>query len=84
MAGEHLDLSSDVPRARANRENSDRSGDGTARRFVGVHFVCCDVYTRVYVNRDETAYEGNCPKCAKRVRLKIGPGGTDARFFTAG
>jgi hypothetical protein len=51
---------------------------------VGVHFVCCDVYTRVYVNRHQTAYEGNCPKCGKKVRLQIGPGGTDARFFTAG
>jgi hypothetical protein len=38
----------------------------------------------VYVNRDETAYDGNCPRCAKRVRLRIGPGGTNARFFTAG
>ena len=51
---------------------------------MGVQFKCCDVYSRVYINRDETAYEGNCPKCAKRVRLAIGPGGTDSRFFTAG
>jgi hypothetical protein len=80
MAGEHLDLTDDVPR-------DDQCRAGTAagsRRFVGIHFVCCDVYARVYVNRDETAYEGSCPKCAKRVCLKIGPGGTDARFFTAG
>jgi hypothetical protein len=79
MVGEHLDLtegSTDDPR--------ERRGSNSSRRFVGVHFVCCDVYTRVYVNRDQTAYEGNCPKCAKRVRLRIGPGGTDARFFTAG
>lgn len=54
------------------------------RKFVGVHFTCCDVYTRVYINRDESAYEGRCPKCAKQVRLEIGPGGTDSRFFTAG
>ena len=78
MAGEHLDLSSDFP--------AQQSGEGRAagRRFVGVHFVCCDAYTRVYINRDETAYEGNCPKCAKKVRLQIGPGGTDSRFFSAG
>jgi len=56
----------------------------TSRRFVGVHFTCCDVYTRVYINRDQTAYEGNCPKCAKKIRLAIGPSGTNARFFTAG
>ena len=79
MAGEHLDLTDD-PRGSDNASKPASSG----RRFVGIHFVCCDVYTRVYVNRDETAYEGNCPKCAKRVRLRIGPGGTDTRFFTAG
>jgi len=80
MAGENLDLSSDLPRF----ISSGNSEAVSVRRFVGVHFVCCDVYSRVYINRDETAYEGNCPKCAKRVTLRIGTGGTDSRFFTAG
>jgi hypothetical protein len=78
MAGEHLDLSSDGPAERST------GGTPSGRKFVGVHFTCCDAYTRVYVNREQTAYEGNCPKCARRVRLQIGPGGTDSRFFTAG
>ncbi len=79
MPGEHLDLSSDPA------SNSSCGGPAAdARRFVGIHFICCDVYSRVYINRDQTAYEGNCPKCAKPIRLRIGPGGTDARFFTAG
>ncbi|MCC7475892.1 MAG: hypothetical protein IT425_10880 [Pirellulales bacterium] len=77
MPGEHLDLSSESsPGSRGNAK-------AESRRFVGVHFACCDVYSRVYVNREQTAYEGNCPKCGKRVVLKIGPGGTDSRFFTA-
>lgn len=80
MVGEHLDIMDDG--SHANLDS--RSSSPANRRFVGVHFVCCDVYTRVYVNRESTAYEGNCPRCAKRVRLAIGPGGTDARFFTAG
>jgi hypothetical protein len=76
MPGEHLDLTDDP---------NDASRSGAAHRsFVGVHFVCCDTYARVYINRGGTAYEGHCPKCAKKVRLTIGPGGTDARFFTAG
>jgi hypothetical protein len=75
MPGENLDLSSDPPLG-------DRPDD-SARSFVGIHFACCDVYTRVYVNRARTAYEGNCPKCSKPIRLRIGPGGTDSRFFTA-
>ena len=80
MVGEHLDLTE------SPFDDDSRRGmaSPTGRRFIGIHFICCDVYTRVYVNREETAYEGNCPKCAKRVRLRIGPGGTDARFFTAG
>jgi hypothetical protein len=77
MSGERLDIT-DNP---FDRDPS--TGGAAGRNFVGIHFTCCDVYTRVYVNRDETAYEGNCPKCAKRVCLQIGPGGTDSRFFTA-
>jgi hypothetical protein len=80
MLGEYLDLSSDGPRGK----NRGAESGASERRFIGVHFVCCDVYTRVYINRDQTAYEGNCPRCAKRIHLRIGPGGTDARFFTAG
>jgi hypothetical protein len=74
--GHHLDLSSDAP--------TPNSGGQRAKPFLGVHFTCCDVYSRVYPNRDGTAYVGHCPKCAKRVQFKVGPGGTDTRFFTAG
>jgi hypothetical protein len=52
------------------------------RKFVGVKFECCATYARIYINGEGTAYVGNCPRCAKQVRLRIGPGGTDARFFT--
>lgn len=75
MAGENLDLSSEPPQ-------DDGAANG-GRSFVGVHFACCDVYSRVYINRTATAYDGNCPKCSRRVRLRIAPDGTDARFFTA-
>ena len=79
MPGEHLDLNENEPHG-----GEQRAKPLGRRRFVGVHFICCDVYSRIYVNRDRSAYEGNCPKCAKPLRLKIGPGGTNARFFTAG
>jgi len=67
------------------RDSASGAGDhpNVRRKFLGIQFACCGTYARVYINRNGTAYEGNCPKCAKRVRLKIGPGGTDARFFTA-
>ena len=86
MSGENLDLSSDPPRPVGNRTEQTPAGGArtasTTRRFVGVQFLCCDLYARVYINRDETAYHGNCPRCAKAVHLTIGPGGTDSRFFT--
>ena len=53
------------------------------RKFLGVVFECCKVYSRVYVNRSGTAYTGACPRCGKRLTLKIGPEGTNSRFFRA-
>ncbi len=53
------------------------------RPWLGIHFECCGVYTRVYRNRDGTAYDGCCPNCTRRVHIGVGPGGDDTRFFTA-
>ncbi|MBN2024284.1 MAG: hypothetical protein JW809_15985 [Pirellulales bacterium] len=74
MPGENLDISSgsDLPKGRV-----------AGRRFLGIQFACCGVYARIYLNRDKTAYEGNCPKCSRAVKIRVGPGGTDCRFFTA-
>ncbi len=72
--GRQLDLTSDA----TARDADAAAGKG---RFLGVHFICCDVYARIYPNRANTAYVGHCPRCAKRVELQIGEGGTDSRFF---
>ncbi len=77
MPGENLDLTSEPGPDR----DSPQSGQG--RRFVGIHFTCCDVYARVYINANKTAYLGNCPRCARRIEILIGPDGTSSRFFTA-
>jgi hypothetical protein len=75
MSSDFLDLSSE-PRP------SDSAADAS-RRFLGIQFACCGVYSRIYINRAGTAYAGRCPKCLRRVEVKIGPGGSDTRFFTA-
>lgn len=51
--------------------------------FLGVMFECCGVYGRLYKNKEGTHYVGRCPKCTKPVRIKIGEGGTNQRFFKA-
>jgi hypothetical protein len=76
MLGKNLDLSSN-----SNLEPPPELPSG--RSFVGVRFACCDVYNRVYVNRSRTAYAGACPRCGRRVEMKIAPHGSDSRFFTA-
>ena len=53
------------------------------RPFLGVKFDCCSIYSRIYQNKDGTHYIGNCPKCAKQIRIRIGYGGSSNRFFTA-
>ena len=51
------------------------------RPFISVHFVCCNIYVRIYRDADGKAYRGHCPRCAKPVNFAVGQGGTDARFF---
>ena len=76
--GQHLDLScgADPPVSRATQH-------AEVANFLGVHFECCDVYSRVYPNRELTAYLGHCPRCRKQIKFQIGEGGTSSRFFSA-
>lgn len=61
---------------------TDRSpSSSVARPFLGVHFHCCQVYARIFMAADRSAYRGSCPRCGKPVSFRIGEGGTSHRFF---
>jgi len=51
--------------------------------FLGIYFKCCHVYSRIYKNKAGDKYVGFCPKCARRIEVKIGSEGTSERFFSA-
>lgn len=53
------------------------------RPYLGIYFKCCSVYQRIYLNQKGTAFVGWCPKCLGKVEIKVDPGGTNDRFFTA-
>ena len=53
------------------------------RKWIGVHFKCCNMYGRLNENAMRTRYVGNCPRCGSPVSARIGPDGTSRRFFEA-
>jgi len=53
------------------------------RPFVGVHFKCCNIYQRIYLNRAKTAFVGWCPRCSARTEIRVSPTGSKNPFFTS-
>lgn len=56
----------------------------TLRQYVGINFKCCKIYNRIYINKQRDAFVGWCPKCARKVTLKISPDGEESQFFEVG
>lgn len=54
---------------------------GKKRPYLGVMFKCCKVYSRIYINKQETAFVGWCPRCARQMRVAISPDGSTSQFF---
>jgi hypothetical protein len=57
--------------------------DSEGRKYVGIYFKCCHVYSRVYKSKAGDRYAGFCPKCGGKVQLLVGPDGVSNRFFVA-
>ncbi len=53
------------------------------RPFLGMYFKCCRVYSRLYLNKEQTAFVGWCPKCAAKAEIKVAPHGSSDKFFIA-
>jgi hypothetical protein len=51
--------------------------------YLGIMFQCCSVYSRIYKNKEGNAYVGRCPCCMRQIKIAIGEGGTERRFFNA-
>lgn len=60
-----------------------KSPEKNPRPHINVHFKCCNVYTCIYLNRQGTAFFGHCPRCTRPLTIKVGPGGSKSRFWTA-
>lgn len=54
------------------------------RPYLGIIFKCCNVYSRIYLNKDKTAFVGRCPRCGKNTKIKVSKDGVSDRFFVAG
>jgi hypothetical protein len=86
--GKYIDLSNEAPKnqrtpaSKTGGTKKPQSTDQPAHReFLGINFECCRVYSRIFINDEETKFQGNCPRCGKFVQFEIDPNGTDARFF---
>ena len=79
MAGEQLDLSSsadDDPRGRTGRPGR--------VLFSACTFAAATSTRASTLARERAAYHGHCPRCSRPLLVRIGPNGSDSRFFEAG
>lgn len=67
-----------------NQEDEEETESNTREnKYLGIMYNCCGIYGRIYKNKEGTAYIGRCPKCMRSIRVAVGSGGTEQRFFNA-
>ncbi|TWT45831.1 hypothetical protein RAS1_22660 [Phycisphaerae bacterium RAS1] len=55
----------------------------SGRPFIGILFDCCGVYGRIYRDPDADRYDGRCPRCLRRLTVRVGHDGVQQRIFRA-
>lgn len=53
------------------------------RSYLCIYWKCCNQYSHIYKNKEQTAYTGLCPGCRRSLQVPIGPEGTKQRVFIA-
>ena len=71
------------PSDKAENQPNQVQSDPSDKTFLGVYYVQCRVYGRMYRNAESTAYIGRCPRCGKMAQARIGAQGYSDRFFKA-
>ncbi len=56
---------------------------GSIRPWIGIHFECCNVYSRLYRAPDALRYEGHCPRCGLPVSIRVARDGVNTRLLRA-
>ncbi len=51
------------------------------KKFISVLFKCCNVYNRIYINKEENGLPWQMSQVPQVRKVQIGEGGTDTRFF---
>ncbi len=67
--------------ARAEAGKDAGAAHGVERPWIGVRFLCSNRYVRVHRRADGSGYLARCPACGRQVSFRVGPGGTESRFF---
>ncbi|MCG8407191.1 MAG: endonuclease Q family protein [Phycisphaerales bacterium] len=79
-SGYIIDIVSSVEADVSGFESEDATNE---RPWVGVHFECCGVYTRVYRDAEARQYDGRCPRCGRPIKIGVGPQGIQAKVLRA-
>ncbi|MDF2576920.1 MAG: hypothetical protein K0S74_404 [Chlamydiales bacterium] len=67
-----------------NGKDKTNQGMSSRTKYISIYWKCCHIFSRIYQNKNGTAYQGCCPRCLKSVEAPIGPQGTSQRMFMAG